>query len=438
MILVQNLLRPLSGNKKYFSKVAVFGLLFSVGVSSCAPKKVGALRSPDFKGTVSTETEGSKSQTSGEEESGKGESVSNAISGRAATVGRSVSLVLPFQLNQIATTSINTEDVKRSALALDFYQGFQFGLEELATKGIDFFIDVKDSQDSEAQNISLARSISSNETSLVIGPVYPKEIKAFGQNLRDKSIYQVNPLAASMASEYGLPNLITLTPSIKSHMNAIASEVARTYRTGDVVIIYNTSDNDSRQFLSGMLSAIKQRKSGIEIYSVSDVTQLNEKLTTIGNNLIVAGTTDKLQIRNLVNNISKKNKEELINFSVFGHPLWDRYDFSIYANFSTFSPVISSESHLKNWSVKVKDFKEAYHKEYGILPSDHSYKGYDAAIFFGTILDKHGREHLENQLLNAAFDGIFSSYKFEHNDLYGFTNEAVALKIYRGGSFQLK
>jgi hypothetical protein len=33
---------------------------------------------------------------------------------------------------------------------------------------------------------------------------------------------------------------------------------------------------------------------------------------------------------------------------------------------------------------------------------------------------------------------MFSNYTFKHNDVWGFSNEAVVIRQYRGGDFQLQ
>lgn len=336
---VQNHRQQLSGNKKLRNTSLIIAAALALGVSSCTPK-AGVLRSPDYKGNVGGTSKPEEAHHT------KNESENNSsikgTTGSKKFLGRNISLVLPFQLDQISESTLADKDIKRSALALDYYQGFQMGLEELAKKGANFNLNVLDSRDNAAFSSSLASSATIQESSLIIGPVYPQEIKAFGASLGDKAVLQVNPLAASMPTEFNLPNLISLTPPIKAHSNAIASRAAKAYTSGDVIIIYNSSDADGRQFLSGMSTAIKDIKPAARIVSVSSVAQLNENLSLTGSNLVITGTTDKNHIKTLVNNLIQKYTENTYTISLFGHPLWDRYDFSMYPSFADLNPVITS------------------------------------------------------------------------------------------------
>ena len=440
MTSVQNHQQPLSGNNILRRVYFISTLALVLGVTSCLPK-TGVLRSPDYKGTLGTMTaeEAAKADELARKEALDRGKELESLAKEKALKDKSISLLLPFQLHQVNVHALQSQDVQRSAMALDFYQGFQLGLEDLAAKGNKVFnLNVIDSRDNPAYVSNLSISAPVVESSLIIGPVYPQEIKAFGERFADKDILQINPLAASMPTEFNLPNLVSITPPIKAHANAIAAQVAKQFLTGDIIIVYNTPDADSRQFLNGMMSAIKEQKASVNIVTVSTLAQLGEQLSTTGTNLIVTGTTDKTQLNNLVSTLSKKYTESYYAIKLYGHPLWDRYDFSNYPTFGSLNPIISTESNLKTWTTAVKNLNTSYFTKYGVNPSDQSYKGYDAATYFGGLLYKYGPEKIKEGLMKESFSGIYNTYQFKHNEVWGYANEFVSFKEYRNGGFQLK
>ncbi|MGO3109734.1 MAG: ABC transporter substrate-binding protein [Sphingobacterium sp.] len=423
MISVQNHRQQLSGNK------ILVALACALTLGACSPK-VGVLRSPDHRGNAGkTVTPENKSESSDTDEKLKEK-------GGELVIQNNIALVLPFQLNKVNPAALSKEDIKRSAVALDFYQGFQLGLDELAEEGTVFGLDVIDSKDDPSSNVAIAKSETVSGASIIVGPVYPKEIQAFGANLTNKNVLQINPLAATKASTFNLENLVSLTPSIDTHSKAIAVKVAKDFNSGDLVIIYNASDNSSRQFLSGLAGYLKAIDPTITLVSVSSISQLNEQLSTSGANLIVTGATDKFQLRTFLDNLEKKTLEDYYTFKVYGHPLWDRIDFSKYSSFSTFNPTITSETHLTAWNSQIKKIKDRYYSIYGVNPSNHSYKGYDAAKYFGALLDKYGAD-VASKLLEEEYKGIFSSYKFEFSEDEGYVNQSVSYKTYKGSGFEL-
>src|SRR5690606_41577468 len=167
------------------------------------------------------------------------------------------------------------------------------------------------------------------------------------------------------ASDFNISKLITVTPSIYAHMEAVATKVAEEYKIGDVVIIYQTTDSDSKQFLTGMATEKREKKYKAHVVTVTSQEQLNEKLTQAGNNIIISGTTDKTSLNNLISALSKK-KSEYYSIRLFGHPLRDRFDFSNHPSFSDLNPTISTESNLKRWTNELRQFREQYRHQYGV------------------------------------------------------------------------
>lgn len=433
MTSVQNHQLQLSGNNNLRKSYLIYAVSLLLGVSACTPKST-VLRAPSNPGQV-TSTESNTAKTEEEKAAATKEAEEKE---RRIAAERSIALLLPFQLDNINKLGVQESDVKRSALALDFYQGFQLGLNEVSRNAKPYSLKVIDSKDNVYFNSTLASSEEIDQVGLVVGPIYPIEIKAFGNNLPNKDKLIISPLAASPASEFGLNNLVTITPSIKSHTIGIAKRVAKDFITGDIIIIYNTSDNDSRQFLSGMLNAVKEYKSTVNIVSVSTLAQLNEKLSQTGTNLVISGTTDKTQLNNLISNLSKRNTESYNSIKLYGHPLWDRFDFSNHTNFYNLNPIITSESSYKPWTATARNFKELYKQKFGVLPSDQSFKGYDVAVYFGRLIDKYGVDNIKSKLTEESYTGLFNTYKFIYNDNWGFTNEAVSYKEYMHGAFQLQ
>src|SRR5690606_29992954 len=224
MISVQNHQPRLNGNRQLF--IWALGLLLFLG--ACSPK-TRVLKSPDHDAGDVGSTVPKEEKTEAVDKETKVEEARKAEAAK-----NSVALLLPFQLDKVSPHKLSKEDISRSAIALDFYQGFQLGLDELAEKGRSFSLHVIDSRDNPARNQAVAKSEEISNAALIVGPVFPKEITTFGMHLSNKNVLQVNPLAASKAREFSLPNLISLTPSIDIHTKAMAERVARDYRTGDV------------------------------------------------------------------------------------------------------------------------------------------------------------------------------------------------------------
>ncbi len=408
----------------------------ALAVSSCSPKTTtGVLRAP---GQAAGNVDGAvdKSEATREDKSRDADEV---ISSKAKMYpGGTIALVLPFQLDRVASSAISEEDVKRAALALDFYQGFQMGLQQTAKSNKRVELQVLDSRDHAGHNANLARSQEIQDASLIVGPVYPAEIKAFSANLNpNRRVLQVNPLAASMPTEFNLPNLVSVTPPISIHMRAISAELTKNYKEGDIIIIYNTANSDHQQFIQGFPADIQERLPYAEVVSVSSPSELNDKLNSDAVYHLVSGTTDRNQLRAMLNVMDERAMSNNVEFRLYGHPLWSRIDFSSYSNFTFYRPIITSESHLNPLAGATRNFQSAYKDAYGVEPSDHAYKGFDSGTYFGNLLQKYGSNYADH-IHQETFEGLYSNYKFNRNERWGYVNFGVSLLEYRFGKFQAR
>src|SRR5690606_6409852 len=166
---------------------------------------------------------------------------------------KSVALLLPFQLHKMNKNNPNSQDVERATLALDFYQGFELGLQNWVNKGANLTLEVLDSQDSDVKSNALGKEAKIVDFDMIVGPVYPKEIKSFQSGLKSnagfsKKTLHISPLAATMPSEFNFPNLISLTPPILIHIRSLAKRIVEDFQPGDAILFYHTEDASNKQF----------------------------------------------------------------------------------------------------------------------------------------------------------------------------------------------
>src|ERR1700761_7123722 len=91
-----------------------------------------------------------------------------------------VSLLLPFGLDHIGTgVPYTPERLKEARIAADYYRGFKLALDSLSFYGYNYKLQLFDTKDDAAQAHSLAYNQQVRSSDLIVGPVFPGEIKAF-------------------------------------------------------------------------------------------------------------------------------------------------------------------------------------------------------------------------------------------------------------------
>src|SRR5688500_8159574 len=150
MILAQNHLLPLSGNK--YSLILFAGLF----LSSCSPKVTNS----SAKKTEPVKTEEKK--------------VEKPVTRFSQA---NITLLIPFRLNEINLKTATKADVEKSAMAIDFYQGFKIGVDSAAAMGLNFKLNVYDTRDNNTRVAGLIQNGGLSAANLIIGPVFPQGLK---------------------------------------------------------------------------------------------------------------------------------------------------------------------------------------------------------------------------------------------------------------------
>ncbi|HWK99829.1 MAG TPA: ABC transporter substrate-binding protein [Parapedobacter sp.] len=418
MILVRNLRLPLNGNK------CLVGLMVLVLLmASCTPK-VRVLRGPGSKAPAERETPTEKEDNVTESE------VEEAVD------FNQIALLLPFELDKANPHAPSAADIKRSALALDFYQGFKVGLDALSAEGANFKLNVLDTRDDAGQNARIAKLDEVQDAALVVGPVYPKEIQVFGFNAQLSQALQISPLAATMPAEFNLSNLVTITAPLPVHVHALAMHIADQYRQGDVVVLYKTPDESSRQLLAPLKTEIRRLKNGsIQVVEVEDEASLESRVHLDGKNLVVLATTNKYELSPILSQLRRLQDELSYDIRLFGHPNWSKLSFAAEDGLAALNTRITASYYVDNSATDVRRFDQQYRAEFGVAPTEFAFKGYDAAYYFGSLLVKYGadyRSHLED----TGYDGLHNAFKWEYNPSWGYVNNAISILQYGNGGFR--
>ncbi len=415
MISVQNRRLRLSGNKLYLLAVV---LLIT---AACAPRVrvlkpggTGVEEKPEKETPVKTER---KEEAKPEVES------------------RNIALLLPFELHKANPAAPGTADVKRAELALDFYQGFKTGLDAVTHKGGRFNLSVLDSRDDTEQARQLGMVAEVQEADLIVGPVYPKEIIAFGSAASLENKLQVSPLAATQPSQFNNPNLVSITPPVDYHVQALAAHLVKQHRTGDVLILYDNGDEDSRKFLVPLDEAIvRQSNNRVKPVVVNDETSLETSLRLSARNVVVAGFTSRYAVLPMLDKLNALQTEGGYHIQLYGHPNWAKTPL---ANgfLSQLHTRITSSYYINERAAGVREFTNQYHNTYRVAPTEFAFKGYDAGVYFGSLLNRYGKEYKQH-ITKERHQGLHNTFVLEHNPAWGYVNTHIMILQFEGDQFR--
>lgn len=344
-----------------------------------------------------------------------------------------VVLLLPFQLNKMRGEEPTLSDVKRAEIPLDFYQGFKIALDDLTKKGNQFQLNVVDSQDDINEVNSIGKSADVQSADLIVGPIFPREISAFASSAKLSYSLQVSPLAASAPSSFNINNLVSLNSPINQHAEALANYLGKKIKKNDRIIIYNTQDAESQKFLIPLIKQLKAIAK-TDFIEVSNLDELESKMTNSGKNFFVAGTINKFTVEPMLVKLIDIKYGLDYQIQLLGHPSWSKASF-LNTSLNELNTLITTSFYIDESDGKIRNFQRQYKEEYKLEPTEYAYKGYDTGYFFGSMLAKYGPEFSQS-LIKENYKGLQTSYTFEYNPTWGYVNSFIQILQFDGYQYR--
>ncbi|TKC61413.1 amino acid ABC transporter substrate-binding protein [Pedobacter hiemivivus] len=400
MILVQNPLLQLSGNKYW---IIVLSALF---LSACSPK----IR-PETKKTETPK---------------KVEKIEKpALKVKQATI----SLLVPFRLDEIKLKSATKADVEKAAIAIDFYQGFKLGVDSAAAAGQNFKLKVYDTQDNNAQIGDLISNGSLLGSNIIVGPVYPDGLKHITNYSISREIPVVNPLAASQPAEFGNPNLISIVNNIDLHAEKIGNYISKNYNpTNTIVVLINPKTASDEIFAKPLRAYFANSKKVFAFQEYGSVFTMETKVVKGKQYVILVSSSDKKFVVPTLDKLMKIKKTGL-NISLFGHPEWVKQNYNT-EELQAFNTIVSSSYKVDYTRAEVNTFIKKYRAQFNFEPGEYAFKGFDTGFYFGRLLAKYGDDYIK-YLTKENYKGLHNSFHFVHDNTSGYINTSLMLLRYK-------
>jgi ABC-type branched-subunit amino acid transport system substrate-binding protein len=403
MISAQNHLQRLSGNR------LVIICLFGVLIASCSPKI------QPRPGQSAPEAEAPR----------KTDDVPQPKFTEAT-----ISLLLPFRLNEINARAASKSQIDRAAMAIDFYQGFQLGLDSAASSGLNFKLDVFDSQDNPAKLDNLLKRGALLKSNLIVGPAFPDGLKYLRNYSVEHKISVVSPLAASHPAEFNNPNLISVVNNIDLHAQKIGTHITRSYKTeNSVVVLINPKGGTDEVFASPLRKYFQNAKNNkLPFQEFASVYALETKLVKGKKYIVLIASYNRKFVGETIDKLLKMQRAGL-DVDLYGHPNWTKQTYTA-EKLQRLNTIVSSSYHVNYKSPAVIAFVRKYRNAYNYEPGEYSFKGYDVGFYFGKQLASHGPDYLK-YLTREKYKGLHNAMAYVHDDATGYINTSLMLLQYK-------
>lgn len=346
-----------------------------------------------------------------------------------------ISLLLPFGLDHIGTGIPYTpERLKEARIAADYYRGFKLALDSLTFYGYNYKLQLYDTKDNSDQAHKLAYDPIIRGSDLIVGPIYPDDIKAFTSVLVSARKPIVSPLAPESPSTFHNQNLITVNPPLECHAQRSARYIADKLKPQKIFVL-RSGYSEELDYLTPFIKELDSLSGKhIRIVTITPVHgQLRPvipQLSLTKANVFVIPSTNQAFLTVTLHSLDTLLRKYPV--TIFGHPSWQHLSFlspqllqHLKTHITSADDVDYKSKRLNNF---IRDYLNAWHAE----PSTYAIKGYDEGIYFGGLL---GKDSLKN-ITQADFNGMHNNFHFEKKSGLGWVNTYVHLLLY--SNFELK
>ncbi|NTE02982.1 amino acid ABC transporter substrate-binding protein [Agrobacterium tumefaciens] len=348
-----------------------------------------------------------------------------------------VSLLVPFKLDELNLKTATKADVEKFAMPIDFYQGFKLGLDSAASSGLNFKLNVFDTQDDNAHISLLYKNESFKQSNLIIGPVFPAGLKYISNYSKENNATIVSPLAATNPTEFNNPNLVSIVNNIELHGQRIASYISKKFNPANtIVVIINPKKTDDEAFAAPVRDYLKAGGKFIvqeyaSAYTFETKMQKGKQyaiVITSADRAFVLPTIDKLyKLKNLASG------GYVIN--LFGHPNWVKQNYPT-DKIQALNTIISSSYKIDYKNAAVVSFIKKYRYRYGFEPGEYAFKGFDIGYYFGKLLSNHGEDYRE-YLTKDKYKGLHNTFSFIYDEKLGYINTSLMLLKYKNFALEI-
>lgn len=349
-----------------------------------------------------------------------------------------ISLILPFHLDDVNYHTATSSDLKKSEIAIDFYQGFKMGLDSAAHQhdDIHFKLQVFDSEDDPSQLQALAAKGTIKASDLVVGPVFPRGIKTFSVYSKNLQLPMVSPLAASDPDLFQNPYLISINNALEQHTFKAAEYIKNQLKPKKVILIRSGQADEYKYavpFKKGMDSLAK----GIPLTEIGIKAVGNDGvykyLSPLGLNVIVLPSTDRSFLMSILPTLQDLSKTYQI--TIIGHPNWAKANFLDYGVLEKLNAYTTSSYYVDYTSQRDIDLVKKYRAIFSLEPSEFSFKGFDIGYYFGNLMSEKGK-NFRSALEKETFDGIHNDFKFKRDAKSGYYNTSLMMMKFEEGKLK--
>ena len=333
-----------------------------------------------------------------------------------------VALLLPFSAKDypvFVDTLVEKMPVQISARSeqfISFYEGVLLAVDSLKNQGYKVNLKVFDTERSAEKMYTMVDEIDRFHPDLIIGPVYGSVYKALMDDLTNKNIRVIYPLACR-SEEFGVyPDFIQVNPSMKALTVAMSDWLREEAEEANLVCLNLTGNEVSHSDLEDirLFKEYMHRIGSMNFYdwntSAVPLDGLRLQLLPDRENIIILPTTKEAEVSKILPVLSALTDGYRI--TVVGFPEWQAFTSVDHETYFKLNTKIFTYSYVDNTTEPAKRFALKYRKYFYTEPNNLAYKAFDMSLYFIELAAKY-RDRTLDALEFYPRNGDFSRFYFQ-------------------------
>jgi hypothetical protein len=330
-----------------------------------------------------------------------------------------VDLALPFLTDRYLGSEDEVDE--NSLWALHFYSGAKMALAEMRGGPVGYNVQVQDTKANANRVNELVRSPGFRDAHLVIGPYLKQNVTAMAESARGMEKVLISPYSAATGVSTKNPNYVQVNPTLETHLRSLIKHAYNNQQADRIVLVVGTNPNqqtrlgyiqDEYKVLTGDAEVEPLEVLSLDI-NQQDQTNLDQYLAGRKTVFIVPIYEDESFVANFLRLLYNETRDDFgSNVAVYGLPQWidfTRINFDYYEGTNVH---VSSSVFINKLDPAVRDFRRSFYDEYGALPRDEAYVGYDLTRYFLRMAAEHGTR-FQFALEENPEDLLHTSFRFE-------------------------
>ncbi len=329
-------------------------------------------------------------------------------------------ILLPFMTQQFSYS--DTDVPKGSERALQFYAGLKLALQDLQKDSIKLDLTILDTKYSEQEvNHLLSFEPAVQQAQLLIGSYRSANARLIANYARQNKKPFVSPFSGSSNISEDNPNYIQVNPTLRTHCNAITQFVMQRYSPEQVILVVPNKPKEIErlkifqelrlQYLpQGDTTHFKELIISDESLDLKETDLVSHLLADRPTIFIVPSWSNETFIYAFLRKL-KVASQGFSEVMVFGMPQWmeyERADFELYENLNVH---VSSNYYIDPYNEDIRNFKQRFFEEFGVLPAIDAYYGYCVTLYFLRLQQKYGKD-FPQYLPEEDWTNLYTTYRF--------------------------